>query len=213
MTPNYLEIYSKEYNGLSDYYLPIFELINTNYHPQNVLYPGSYCHITPSLFYPRVVYVDNFKKIKQFFHDKDVLAFVQENKIYEQEANIKFLFTDYRSSIDEPTASFDLLISLNAGLISQACKNYLKKGALFLVNDEHYDARTAFVDNYFQFIAVYNKASKSFNFSESNLQNYFKLSNGLEMTQEMIDTSLTKSPSKDPYKPKITAVFYLFAKK
>ena len=101
MVPTYLEVYKKEYNGLFDHYLTIFELINDIYLPRNVLYPGSYCHITPSLIYPRVVYVDNYKKIKNFFSDKEVLFFVEEKKKYEEDTAIEFYFIDYRSIIDE----------------------------------------------------------------------------------------------------------------
>lgn len=208
-----LEIYKKEYGGLSDSYLVIFELINKKFHPQNVLYPGSYCHITPSLLYPRIVYIDNLKKIKNFFKDKEVLTFVKENKKYKKNSIIDFYFTDYRSSIDEPIESFDLMISLNAGLISTACKKYLKRGGILLANDEHYDARTAFVDKDFQFIAVYDKTKRNFDFSLENLKKYFTTVKGIEITSEMIKKSRTKSPSKDPFKPKVKSTFYLFMKK
>ncbi|MFW9925018.1 MAG: hypothetical protein ACFFDW_17220, partial [Candidatus Thorarchaeota archaeon] len=91
-------------------------------------------------------------------------------------------------------------------------KKYLKKGGVLLVNDEHYDARTAFVDKDFQFIAAY-KTNKRFDFSLENLKKYFITAKGIEITTEMIKKSITKSPSKDPFKPKIQSTFYLFLKK
>jgi hypothetical protein len=157
--------------------------------------------------------VDNLKKIEKFFEDKEVVAFIQENKRYKEKPKIRFYFIDYQNKIDEPIESFDLLISLNAGLISIACKKYLKKGGILLVNDEHYDARTTFVDDDFQLRAVYDKEKKRFNFSQDDLKKYFTIGTEIQVTQKMIDISLTKSPSKDPYKPKDTSAFYLFTKK
>jgi hypothetical protein len=213
MVPTHLEMFEKEYNGLLDHYLVIFELLKKAFHPHNVLYPGSYCHITPSLVFPRVVYVDNFKKIRNFFDDKEVVAFIQKNKKYKEKSKIHFYFTNYQNKINEPLESFDLLISLNAGLISTACKKYLKKGGMLLANDEHYDARTAFVDDNFQFTAAYDKTRKQFNYSEEELKKFFITKKNIRITPEMIKTSLEKPPSKDPFKPKNTSAFYLFTKK
>ncbi|MBD3192969.1 MAG: hypothetical protein GF308_20190 [Candidatus Heimdallarchaeota archaeon] len=213
MTDKFLDRYMKEYDGLNDYYLPIFELINKKYIPRKVLYPGSYIHITPSLVFPYVVYVDFTKGVKGFFKDESVLSFIENHKSYEESPELAFYFSDYRSNFLKIIETYDLLISLNAGLISTACKKHLRKGGLLLVNDEHYDARTAFVDNDFRFIAVYDKSSKDFNYSQAMLKKYFKTKKGLTITSEMIKDSITKSPSKDPYKTKFQSAFYLFEKK
>ena len=213
MPVNQLEYYMKEYSGLQDNYLKIFDLINKKYSTQKVLYPGSYCHITPSLLYPTVVYVDNYKKIKSFFDEEEVLNFVQKNKFYMEKSTIRFHFDDYRNEFGEKVETFDLLISLNAGLISQACKKYLKAGGLLLANDEHYDARKAYVDSDYQLVAIFDKVKQELDFSQDALEKYFKTKKGLVITEEMIEKSITKPPSKDPYKTSLYSAFYLFSKK
>ena len=209
---NQIDYYIDEYNGLLDNYSKIFKLINNEYSPQKVLYPGSYCHITPSLFYPYVVYVDNYKKIRNFFTDDQVIAFIEKNKMYKEKAIMKFYFQDYKKDIEEESESFDLLISLNAGIISKACKKYLKNGGILLVNDEHYDARSAYLDKDFKLLAIFNDKSRNFSYSEDILLGFFKTRKGLEISQEMLNRSLKYSPSKDPFKLKLTSQFYLFVK-
>ena len=47
-----------------------------------VLYPGSYVHITPSLFFPRVVYVDSLSGIADMMADSTLQEYIAQNKLY-----------------------------------------------------------------------------------------------------------------------------------
>lgn len=70
----------------------------------------------------------------------------------------EFLHGDYRS-LDLESESFDLLISLYAGFISEACGHLLRIGGLLLVNSSHGDAAIAALDPRFKPAAVVTSAN------------------------------------------------------
>jgi hypothetical protein len=75
-----------------------------------------------------VVYVDTDRKAKRFFRDiDDVRALVSELRGTPQPVTIAFHGVDY-GQVPEPAAGFDLLISLHAGFVSQACGWLLRPG-------------------------------------------------------------------------------------
>lgn len=211
MTTEYMDLFLKEYNGLEDPHMIIFELVGRKYYPEKVLYPASYCHITPSLFYPKIVYVDNFKEIEHFFDDKSIHKYVKSYKLYNVRPKITFHFQDFRDELKEKEESFDLLISLNAESISQECKKFLKKGGILLANDDHYDAREANADDDYQLVAVFDEDMKELDFSNSTLSKCFK-TKGLEITPTMISQSKKGSHNDDSFKPDFPFDFYLFEK-
>ena len=59
--------YLSHYGGTNDWHLQAFRLINKNISPRRVLYPGSCIHLTPSLVFPHVVFVDSFSKMEKAF--------------------------------------------------------------------------------------------------------------------------------------------------
>eukprot|EP00539_Tryblionella_compressa_P006728 CAMPEP_0178770490 /NCGR_PEP_ID=MMETSP0744-20121128/21424_1 /TAXON_ID=913974 /ORGANISM="Nitzschia punctata, Strain CCMP561" /LENGTH=101 /DNA_ID=CAMNT_0020426879 /DNA_START=41 /DNA_END=346 /DNA_ORIENTATION=- len=58
--------------------------------------------------------------------------------------------------------SFDLLISLSAGLLVQPCTPYVARHGYLLVNDSHSDARAAFVSGDWELKAYWDEETKSF---------------------------------------------------
>lgn len=121
---------------------------------ERVLYAGSYVHVTPSLVFPEVVYVDTDPKAKRFFGRLDeVRALVSQRRGDREPVTIRFHGVDY-AEVPEPEASFDLLISLYAGFVSQACGRLLRPGGLLLANDSHGDAGMASLDAGFELVAA-----------------------------------------------------------
>ena len=115
--------------------------------PDRVLYPGSFIHVTASLVFPSVVYVDNDRNAKRFFSKMDdVVSFVVRHKVYNETPMMAFHSSSYEADLPEPNGSFDLLISLYAGFISKPCKRYLKRGGILAVNNSHGDAGLASID-------------------------------------------------------------------
>ena len=127
---------------------------------ERVLYPGSYIHVTPSLIFDDVVYVDTDPKAKRFFRElDDVHALVMQLRGNQQPVEIGFRGIDY-ADVPEPAASFDLLISLYAGFVSEACGWLLRPGGLLLANNSHGDASMAALDPSFELVAAVTRRDR-----------------------------------------------------
>lgn len=197
MIKEYRKFYEKkDYTSIG-----LFKELKSMFKIKKVLYPGSFIHLTPSLVFPKVVYVDSDRRLKKFFEAEDVSAFIAKNKKYDQKAKFRAYQQDYTKSFPEKEKSFDLLISQYAGFVSQACKKYLSKGGILVVNNSHGDASIAKLDNDFEFISVYNrKSDKKFSISDKNPESYFipkrgRLMSKTELTRRMRGQAFTKSPS------------------
>jgi hypothetical protein len=204
-----LSEYLSYYKGSNDWHLKAFRLINDNFLPKRVLYPGSWIHITPSLVFSHVLYVDLFSKMETIFTDSELLEYVENHKEYQDKPKIEFHQSDYRSNFSEVEASFDLLISLSSGFISQACGLYLKTGGLLFVDNEHYDASMAYVDPKFDLVGVFKTVGQYVE-SKRCIQSYFITTKGGPITLEMVKDNSQRSPSKARYKLKRKATFYIF---
>ena len=195
-----LLLYRKYHIDRDDERLGLFAELAKKYEINNVLYPGSFVHVTPSFVFPRVVYVDSYREADRFFKDEAVPGFVRANKLYPQEANVVFHKADYTENFGEQEGSFDLLISQYAGFISMACKKYLKVGGLLAVNNSHGDASMASIDRDYQFIAFYNKRKDKYVLSEKDLSAYFIPKSNIEVTKAYLEKTqrgigYTKTPS------------------
>jgi len=120
---------------------------------RRVLYPGSWIHISPSLVFPDVTYVDSFtgrkNLLKTFFQDHHnlLLSYLEAHKRYPEAPSVTLQPQDYRRPLpnDVEAQSMDLLISLDAGAeISTTCARYVRPGGYLYVNDGHGDACRAF---------------------------------------------------------------------
>ncbi len=190
----------------------VFRQVRAAFQVRRVLYPGSYLHITPSLFFPDVCYIDSLEGIARALASPDLTGYIADHKDYPEAAEIRCYQQDYRAFAAEPAESFDLLISLNAGLISQAGKGFLASGGLLLVNDEHYDARRAFVDPDYLLSGAFTGEDLCMKTTESELAFCFKTKPGTPLTLKMVESDLTRPPSQARFKPSETATFYLFRK-
>ena len=204
------EKYLSTYGGVNDWILQSFKLLKEKFFLNNILYAGSWIHITPSLVFPRVVYVDTFSKMKQFFTNPEVLTYITKNSTIKNKPEIVFHQSDYNKDFDESKNSFDLLISLNSGFVSQACSSYLKKDGLLLANNEHFDAIRAYVDPKYKAIGIL-KSNKLIE-TKNAVENYFITKQGLPVTLEMVEENKKKSPSRAKFKLKKKAQLYLFQK-
>ncbi len=169
-----IRLYEEEFINKQFERKELFEALQAKYNFERALYPGSYVHVTPSFYIPKVVYVDSFKKADTFFKDREtVTAFIENNKAYPGSPTFDFIFSDYARPLDLEADSFDLLISQWAGPISQRCKRYLKPGGLLLANNSHADAGIAYLDPDYQLEAVVNNSRGKFTISETDLDAYF----------------------------------------
>jgi len=183
-----IEQYKKYHSGKDDERLGLFVALEQKYNVTRVLYPGSFVHITPSLVFPDVVYVDSDKRAEKFFTDEAIHDFVVHNKLYREEPLFRFHKADYRNDFGERSGGFDLLISQYSGFVSQDCKKYLQDGGILVVNNSHGDASMASVDPDYEFVAVYKRRSdKAFSISVKELESYFIPKKDVDITKSYIE--------------------------
>ena len=206
-----LEKYLSNYRSFSDPVIEPLKKIREMFDIKKVLYPGSWIHLTPSLVFPFVVYVDFFSKMESMFNDPELLYYINSNSETRKKPIIKFHKIDYRNEIPEQKESFDLLISLSGGFVSKYCSSYLKKNGILFVNNEHYDAIQAFVEKNFLLIGVF-KSNKILIQQPELIQEYFVTKKNEVFTSEMVKENSKRSPSKAKYKLKKVAHYYLFKK-
>ena len=209
-----LTAYFKSYRGgLGDFHIPVFRALKRFTSAKNVLYPGCHRHITASLFFERVVYIDSYAKIKGIFSDEKALEYVNENKEYTDNPSIVFKCKNFESDFGEKSESFDLLMSLSAGIVSKSCGRYLKKKGYFLASDAHFDARMTYIDPRFDLLAVYSNEKGEFDTTEEAKKGHFTTTTGKALTKEMVQESIDKPKAKRSFKLQKETLFYLFQKK
>jgi len=211
MPSKILNAYLSRYWGCEDWHLTAFRLIRNKFLPQKVLYPGSWIHLTPSLIFPRVVYVDLPSKSSKKLLDPELVKYIEDHLEYQEKPAIKFYYADYQSDFGDKKSSFDLLISLSSGFVSQACGQYLKSGGVLLANNEHYDASLAYTDPSFRLIGVFETPEK-YQESEEIIHSYFVTTKGVPITRDMVLENSKRPPSKARYKLEKKATFYTFQK-
>ena len=196
-----LKLY-KKFNADKDYTsIGLFRELLKKYGNWKVIYPGSYVHITPSLIFPNVVYVDSHKNTFKFYESQEVIDFVDKKKEYPEAAKFKFYQQSYYSDLTEDKESFDYIISQYAWFVGQAAKKYLKKWGLLVCNNSHADASMASLDKDYKLVAVYNrKTDDKFSISEKSLETYLIPKKDIVVTKEhlteiMRGIGYTKTPS------------------
>lgn len=211
-----LSAYMRSYlkNGAKeDYHAPIFCALQKEVQPEKVLYPGCHRHITASLFFPNVHYVDVDAKVGGLYRDKKALDFVADNKAYEGNFSITFSCKNYETDTLEELKSVDLLLSLSAGLVSRSCCKYVKPGGYLFVNDSHSDARVAYFDDHFELVGIYNELFEKFETAQGILAKHFHTVEGEKITEQMVNESIKTPRSKRTFKLAAESMFYLFKKK
>lgn len=181
-------LYSKYFINRQFERFDLFQTIAEIYPIKRVLYAGSFIHITSSFVFPDVVYVDNDKQAKKFFGEAETLNFINQMKVYPQDAQVQFIFQDYRESLNEKQGSFDLLISQYAGFVGQFCKMYLKKGGWLLANNSHGDAGMAAIDEDYQLTGVFSLRNGKHRLSEDNLEDYFVPKKPQQLTRQYLES-------------------------
>jgi len=179
----------------------LFKVIKEHFNCDKVLYPWCYVHITPSLVFSNVIYVDSFKNTYKFYESIDVKEYVEKNKQYKEKSTYKFYQQDYSKDLKEELGSFDTIISQYWGFVWRDTKKYLKKWWILVCNNSHWDASMASLDIDYKLIAVYNrKSDEKFTISDKNLNEYLILKKQIDNPKEILEKSMkgfwyTKSPS------------------
>jgi hypothetical protein len=124
-------------------------------------------HITPSFYFPHVVYVGQSPQAQAFFTDTAALrAVIDRNKTYHRPAYFRFISQDYSEPFPYDDGSFDLMISLFAGGIAKSCGRYLKPGGMLLTNNLLHDVLEAANDPRYRLTAVIRFRSNKYQWIE-----------------------------------------------
>ncbi len=168
-----LQIYEKYFVSSQSERPGLFRALKEKYECNSTIYPGSFVHITPSLIFPKTVYIDSDRRVQKFFDDPEVLDWVLQNKEYSEVPSIQGFQQNYSNPLPAEVGEFDLMISQYAGFVSQDCKKYLKSGGILLANNSHADAGLAYLDPDYEFIGVVNRNNGKWTIKDSDLEEYF----------------------------------------
>jgi len=167
----------------------------------SVLYPGSFVDIAPSFVFESVTYADMDDRANRFFADVDGVREIIETRTGDASAVGEFAFIhgDYREPLDLDDGTFDLLVSLYAGFVSEYCTRYLRVGGALLVNPSHGDAAMASIDDRYRLTAVVTSRDGRYRVSDADLDSYLIPKRDIEITREYLHDwgkaiGYTKSP-------------------
>lgn len=176
----------------------LFQAVSVAVPAHRVLYAGSYVDIAPSFVYDDVTYVDMDKRAAAFFADTEGVRQIICDHGGNVNGRVAFAHGDYRA-LDLETESFELLISLYAGFISEPCGHLLRIGGHLLVNSSHGDAALAALDPRFRLVAVITCANGRYRVIDQNVDSYMVPKKPQTITRDSLKKSgrgvaYTKSP-------------------
>ncbi len=183
----------------------LFAAVADHLGAQRVIYPGSYVDIAPSVHHPDVIYIDLDRRAARFFAQIDDVAALIEGKrraaveTVAGAARFTFHQLDYRHQLPLPPGSFDLLISMYAGFVSEYCTEHLRPGGHLLVNPSHGDASMAAIDPRYQLAAVFERQPDRYRVRTDDLDRYLvpkrgTPATGSELHQRGRGIAYTRSP-------------------
>ena len=167
---------------------------------ESVLYPGSFVDIAPSFVWPAVTYVDIDRRAEQFFGDEaGVQELLVEHGVEPHSLSVRFIAADDTDPLDLDEGEFDLLVSLYAGFVSEACTGHLRVGGTLLVNPSHGDAAMASLDPRYRLHAVVTSGSGNYAVDTRNLDTYLVPKRDIAVTRASLHDSgrgvaYTRSP-------------------
>jgi hypothetical protein len=97
-----------------------------------------------------------------------------------------FLHADYTEPLPLADGSFDVLVSLYAGFVSDHCTRYLRVGGHLLVNPSHGDAALASVDERYRLAGVVVSGSGDYRVRTEDLNGYLVPKDGSVPTRAEI---------------------------
>ena len=164
--------------------LRLFRAVAGHVDATNVLYPGSFVDVAPSFVFPSVTYVDLDARAEKFFADTEVVAeIIEENG---GSGTFGFHRADYREELPLDDGSFDLLVSLYAGPISDSCTRYLKVGGSLLVNPSHGDAALAAIDERYRLTGIVQSGGGDYRIVTHDLDQYLVPASGVTPSRQEI---------------------------
>lgn len=161
----------------------LFEVVADARPSTRVLYPGSYVDVAPSFVFPHVTYVDVDDRALRFFADRDGIGEILRGR---DTTGVDFLHSDYTDRLPYPEEGFDLLVSLYAGFVSEACTDYLEVGGTLLVNPSHGDAAMASIDPRYRLTGVVTARNGHYRVRQTDLDTYLIPAQPVDLTVDYL---------------------------
>ncbi len=166
------ELYDKFFVQKQDERRILFRKLADKYRIKKAIYPGSFVHITPSLFIPEMTYIDKDKRLPKFFSDSNTHAYINNHKTYDEPAKIHWYMDDFSTFNEPKEGQFDMMFSFYSGFISQHCKQLLKQGGLLVANNSHGDTSLAIADSDYETIAIILRDGDDFIIQSKDIIDY-----------------------------------------
>ncbi len=164
-----------------------------------VLYPGSYVDVAASFSCSSVTYVDVDRRAATFFEDAEGVREIIGSEGGSPSATVEFIHADYTTDLGLDPESFDLLVSLYAGFVSEACTEYLRVGGVLLVAPSHGDTAMASIDPRYELSGVVTSRSGDYRVRTDDLDTYLNPKSPVTITPDSLHEHrrgipYTKSP-------------------
>ncbi len=168
----------------------LFGAVAAAFDVSTVFYPGCYVDVTPSFVFDSVTYLDVDRRAAQFFADvPGVEEIVRGHRRDQTTATWRFLHADYTAEDTVPEDSFDLLLSLYAGFVSEHCTRHLRTGGLLLVNPSHGDVAMARLEPRYRLVAVVTSRDGRYAVRRDDLETFLVPRRDIEITKEGLRAS------------------------
>lgn len=165
----------------------MFTAVAAAVNARSVLYPGSFVDIAPSFVFQSVTYVDTDRRCPGFFADRQgVKEIIGSHPGAPADPQLRFIHGDYTGELDLAEGSFDLLVSLYAGFVSEHCTRYLRVGGMLLVNPSHGDAAMASIDSRYRLAGVVTSRSGDYRVRADDLHSCLVPKRPVEITVELL---------------------------
>lgn len=177
----------------------LFTTIRQHVGDGSVLYPGSYVDVAASFAFSAVTYIDVDRRAAKFFSDTESVAEIVASEGGAAGATLRFIHADYTSDPGLASEAFDVLVSLYAGFISEACTKNLRVGGVLLVNASHGDAAMASIDPRYELSGVVTSRASEYRVSTKQLGSYLEPKSPVDVTADYLHERgrgipYTKSP-------------------
>ena len=147
----------------------LFTAVRAAIGDSTVLYPGSYVDIAASFVFSTVTYVDKDRRAAQFFGDEEGVREIIASHRGPRPVTVKFIPSDYTTDLALDSESFDLLVSLYAGFVSEACTRYLRVGGTLLAVPSHGDVAMASIDSRYELTGIVTSQSDGYEVEADDL--------------------------------------------
>lgn len=162
--------------------LRLFSAVRVAIGGERALYPGSFVDVAASMAFPWVTYVDVDRRAPSFFADEEGVREI----VGVGEHRWEFIHADYTDALDLADESFDVLVSLYAGFVSDHGTRYLRVGGHLLVNPSHGDAALASIDERYRLAGVVLSRSGDYRVRTDDLGGYLVPKDGTVPTREAL---------------------------